>query len=284
LSLDLRRLVGTDEHAGDVRHARLTAKLRERYDGDLVVPLFDGRPTVIANFVATLDGIVSFDPDSGKGGAEVSGSFEPDRLVMALLRAVADYVVVGAGTVRADPRGRWISASVHPATAADTASVRSELGLAPHPTTVVVTASGDVDPKHPGLSDGHIPVLIVTTAKGRERLIRDGGLAPHVEVVALGGDSVDSRELVELLAQRGARLILAEGGPHLIAEFVDAHLLDELFLTVAPQLAGRAPDDRHVALIEGRSFSANDAPWSELVDLRVSGSHLFSRYRFGDKQ
>jgi riboflavin biosynthesis pyrimidine reductase len=280
----LRRLLGTDEHAGAVRSAQLPDALHERYDGDLVVPLVAGRPTVIANFVSTLDGVVSFDPDSGKGGAEVSGFFEPDRFVMALLRAIADFVIVGAGTVRADPRGRWISASVHPATAVDTAAVRSQLGLAPNPTTVVVSASGDVAHDHPGLADPDIPVLIVTTTRGENHLADAAALAPHIEVEVMHGERVDPRAIVDLLGRRGAQVVLTEGGPHLIAQFAEARLLDELFLTVAPQLAGRTADGQHLALLEGRAFEPEEAPWGELVDLRVSGSHLFTRYRFGGKQ
>ena len=114
-----RRLLGTDSELGARAAAGLPAALRSRYDGDLIVPLVDGRPTVIGNFVSTLDGVVAFDRDGSNGGGEVSGFFEPDRFVMALLRGLADVVMVGAGTVRADPRGRWVAQSVHPATAAD---------------------------------------------------------------------------------------------------------------------------------------------------------------------
>jgi riboflavin biosynthesis pyrimidine reductase len=280
LTQSFERLFGSDRHAGAVRRADLPAALRERYGGDLVVPLVDGRPTVIANFVETLDGVVSFDPDSGKGGGEVSGFFEPDRLVMALLRSIADVVLVGAGTVRADPRGRWIAASVHPPTATETAALRDALGLAPQPTTVVVTASGDVDLSHPGMSDPAVPVLVVTTEAGFRR-VRAGAHAEHVEVIAAGQDAVDPHVLVQLLAARGAQLVLCEGGPHLMGDLVSAGLLDELFLTVAPQLAGRADNDHRLTLVEGRAFEVDDAAWGELVDVRRAGSHLFNRYRFG---
>ena len=279
--LALRRLFGTDEHRGRVRHAELPAALRERYGSNLTVPLVDGRPTVIANFVSTLDGVVTFDPDSGTGGGEVSGFFEPDRLVMALLRAVADFVVVGAGTVRADPRGRWIAASVHPASAAETAALRVALGLAPQPTTVLVTGSGDVPAAHPGLSDPSVPVLIATTRAGAARLASHGARAPHMEVVAMDGDRVGAEALLDAIALRGGELVLCEGGPHLIADLVAAQLLDELFLTVAPQLAGRDGANSRLALVEGVAFGADEAPWADLTDVRVAGSHLFTRYQFG---
>jgi riboflavin biosynthesis pyrimidine reductase len=262
----------------------LPQDLVDGYGSDLYLPLRSGRPTLIANFVSTLDGVVSYKTPEAAGGGEISGFFEPDRFVMALLRSIADYVLVGAGTIRADPRGRWVAASVHPPSAVATAAIRAELGLAPNPTTVVVTASGDIAAEHPGLSDSRIPVLVVTTARGRERLLAEQRLAPHVEVVALDGEHVDPTALLSLLGERGAQLVLCEGGPHLMGDLVGAHLLDELFMTVAPQLAGRTTGERRLALVEGRAFGTSEAPWAGLVDLRVCGSHLFTRYRFGGRK
>lgn len=275
----LRPLLTTDPPRGRSREARLPAALRQRYGGDLLLPLVDGRPTVVANFVTTLDGVIAFDPAAGLGGGAVSGYFEPDRFVMGLLRSLADMVVVGAGTLRSDNHGRWVAASVHPVSAADTKLVRAGLGLAPNPTTVVVTASGELDPAHPGLSDPSIPVLIVTTHQGEARLARED-LAADVQVVVAGDDRVDASALIEALGERGAALVLCEGGPHLITDLIGAQLVDELFLTTAPQLAGRAQGANRLSLVEGRAFAVDEAPWASLVDLRVAGDHLFSRYRF----
>ena len=72
----------------------------------------------VANFVATLDGVVAFDTDESSGGGEISGFFDPDRFVMGLLRAMADVVLVGAGTVRSAPTHEWTARRVHPASAA----------------------------------------------------------------------------------------------------------------------------------------------------------------------
>ena len=277
----LKRLLGTDDAHDRAREAHLPATLIERYGSDLVVPLVDGRPTLISNFVTTLDGVVAFDTELGLGGGEVSGFFEPDRFVMALLRSVADAVMIGAGTIRADPKGRWTSASVHPRTAHETDLVRSNLGLSAQPTTIVVTASGDLDLSMRGLADPTIPVLIVTTSAGADRLGTD--LAAHVEVRAVAGKKVAPTDLLDVLRSKGFDLVLCEGGPHLVADLIDAQLLDELFLTIAPQLAGHDAGDKRLALVEGRAFSVDDAPWANLVDLRVAASHLFSRYRFGGK-
>jgi len=278
---ELKLLLSTDATHAPAREAHLPTRLTERYGSDLVIPLVEGRPTLISNFVTTLDGVVAFDTELGLGGGEVSGFFEPDRFVMALLRSVSDAVMIGAGTIRADPRGRWTSASVHPRTAHETALVRSNLGLSAQPTTIVVTASGDLDLSMRGLSDPTIPVLIVTTTDGATKL--GTHLAGHVEVAAVSGDRVGAGDLVALLRAKGFELVLCEGGPHLVADLIDAQLLDELFLTIAPQLAGHDAGDKRLALVEGRAFSVDDAPWANLVDLRVAGSHVFSRYRFGGK-
>jgi riboflavin biosynthesis pyrimidine reductase len=278
----LRPLMGTDQPRGLVRGGDLPAALADRYGGGFAIPMRTDRPTIVANFVSTIDGVIAFDTSSGNSGGDVSGHFEPDRLVMAILRSLADAVLVGAGTVRADARGRWTSASVHPDTRVATAALREGLGLTANPTTVVVTASGDLDLAHPGLSDPRIPVLVVTTPRGHARLVTGRDIPDNVELFVTGSDRVNPRALVELLAERGFRVVLCEGGPHLMGELFAANLVDELFLTVAPQIAGRTPDaDTRLSLVEGRAFPVGGAPWAELVDLRSAANHLFARYRFG---
>jgi riboflavin biosynthesis pyrimidine reductase len=212
------------------------------------------------------------------GGGEISGFFEPDRFVMGLLRSLADVVLIGAGTLRAAPKHRWIPEHVNRANAAEFAAVRANLGLEPQPLTAVVSGSGDVDLAHPGLADPRVPVLIVTNARGRERLVEQE-VPAHVEVFSLGADEPAPTAIVELLPRRGARLVLSEGGPHLIGQLVGAQLLDELFLTAAPQIAGRSEDQPRLALVEGEAFSVADSPWFDLVGLHRHGNHLFTRYR-----
>jgi riboflavin biosynthesis pyrimidine reductase len=266
----------------DFRGGRLPSDLRDRYDGDLSVALRPDRPIVIANFVSTIDGVVAFDVDGSSGGGEVSGFFDPDRFVMGMLRAMADVVLVGAGTVRAAPTHEWTPRRVHPASAALYAAWRNRMGIASlQPTTIVATASGSLDPHHPGLSAPDVPVIFATTDAGAERL-RAGGPTPNatIEIAGTGGPVAATR-LVEIAATTGARLVLCEGGPHLIGDLLLAGLLDELFLTVAPQLAGRNEATRRLALVEGAAFDIGMAPWAELGSVRRSGNHLFVRYRVG---
>jgi riboflavin biosynthesis pyrimidine reductase len=236
---------------------------------------------LIANFVSTLDGVVAFTADESSGGGEVSGFFDPDRFVMGLLRAAADVVLVGAGTVRAAPTHEWTARRVHPGTAGLYAQWRAGLGIrAAQPTTIVVSARGRLDPRHPGLSAPDVPVVVVTTSAGAERLAA-AGLAANARIdVVSDGTSVPPSELIEVAAAAGAGLILCEGGPHLIGDLLGAGLLDELFLTIAPQIAGRDSSVERLGFVEGLAFSVADAPWARLVSVHRAAEHLFLRYRF----
>jgi riboflavin biosynthesis pyrimidine reductase len=238
------------------------------------------RPTVIANFVSTLDGVVAFDTDGRSGGGEVSGFSEPDRFVMGMLRAMADVVLVGAGTVRAASTHEWTPRHVHRESAELYETWRQQMGIqSGQPTTIVATASGSLDPKHPGLSATDVQVVIATTQGGAERL-QAAGPASNVRIeIASAGTVIDASRLVELAASAGARLVLCEGGPHLIGELLKADLLDELFLTIAPQVAGRDATAQRLALVEGAAFDVATAPWAEFRSVRRSGDHLFLRYR-----
>lgn len=274
---------GEDASAGGVvsdrRGRRFPSDLRDRYDGELSVTLRPDRPTVIANFVSTIDGVVAFDTDGSSGGGEVSGFFDPDRLVMGLLRAMADVVLVGAGTVRAAPTHEWTPRRVHKRSAEAYAAWRQTLGITTaQPTTIVATASGDLDLAHPGLSAPDVPVILATTPSGAERL-GAAGPASNVRIETIGSDrQVPAEALIGLAASTGARVVLCEGGPHLIGDLLAAGLLDEVFLTVAPQLAGRDEAKPRLGLVQGTAFAVTDAPWADLGAVRRSGDHLFLRY------
>src|SRR5689334_2154797 len=132
---------------GPTRGGPLPSELH-RYGPQLAVPLNPSAPTVIVNFVESLDGVVTVDPQHGSGG-EVSGFNEPDRFVMGLLRSLADAVVVGAGTVRAAPNHAWTAGRVNQEFADGYAVWRREMHLSQNPAQIIVTASGNVAPDHP---------------------------------------------------------------------------------------------------------------------------------------
>jgi riboflavin biosynthesis pyrimidine reductase len=272
--------------AAEWRGSRLPEALAARFDGDLSVALRPDRPTIVANFVTTVDGIVALGPsEPSAGGGEISGFSESDRFMMALLRGLADMVLVGAGTVRAGRNHEWTPRRVAPDFVDAFAAMRSKLGLAPQPTTVVVTARGDVDPTHRGLSAPDVPVIVVTTRAGAARL---AGLSlpanMSVEIAGEGGSDkagpgVSPQAVLDILRAAGARLVLCEGGPHLFGDLLAARLIDELFLTLAPQIIGRDDAARRFALVEGVSFGA-PGRWASLAAVHRAGDDLFLRYRF----
>jgi riboflavin biosynthesis pyrimidine reductase len=126
-----------------------------------------------------------------------------------------------------------------------------------------------------------VPVIFATTKSGAKRL-EAAGPAPNARIEIAGtGRQVGATKLLEVAASTGARLILCEGGPHLVGDLLVAGLLDELFLTLAPQLAGRDAARPRLALVEGAAFEIATARWANLGSVRRSGDHLFLRYRVG---
>jgi riboflavin biosynthesis pyrimidine reductase len=264
------------------RGGLLPPKLAARFPGELSVELVADRPTVVANFVASIDGVVALGPsEPSAGGGEISGFSEADRFMMGLLRGLADVVIVGAGTVRVGRRHQWTSRHVLPGLADAFAAWRSELRLAPQPTTIVVTGSGNLDATHAGLNAPDVPVVVATTRAGAERL-STLPLAPNVRVAPINAeDHVPAGALLDLARSLGARVALCEGGPHLFGELLGARLVDELFLTVGPQVIGRDAATRRLGLVEGASFADGRGRWASLRSVRHAGDDLFLRYRFG---
>jgi len=254
--------------AARLPESELTPRLRRLYGGGLG---FRGS-LVYANFVESLDGVVAFPDPAVSSGPTISGRSLEDRFVMGLLRAFADCVLIGAGTMRADRGHLWTPAHILPALAADYARLRRRLGKPADPPLVVLTASGDLDPAERAVRKG---VLVLTTEAGASRL--QGRLPAGSQAVALGTHEVDARRAITYLRRRGHRLVLCEGGPHVIGQLLRARRLDGLFLTLSPLLAGR-DRERRPGLVEGLELLPEVALAGRLLSLRRADSHLFLRY------
>jgi riboflavin biosynthesis pyrimidine reductase len=267
--------------AGQGTALPLPAELTSLY-GQLQFPPHPGRPYVVSNFVSTLDGVVSLNEPGRAGGGPISGNSPHDRMVMGLLRAVADAVIVGAGTVRATlPRHLWTAGYIFPPLADAYQSLRVALGKPDPPLTVIVTARGEIEPDRQVFQSGAAPVLIVTTPAGAQRL-GGRGLPPSVQIAAVeGADRLTARSILETVSRvRPSEVVLVEGGPHLLGDFFAEQCLEELFLTLAPQIAGRDSAVERPSLVAGRIFAPEHPLWGTLIGVKRGGSHLFLRYTF----
>lgn len=188
-------------------------------------PTAPDRPFVRCNMISSVDGAIAVEGRSGMLGGPA------DRRVFATLRSLADVILVGAGTVRAEGYG--------PARLDDDVrAAREQRGQAPLPPIAVVTSSAHLDWSAPFFTAAGARPLVLTSAEGAERA---GDRARTVaEVVVAGQDGVDLPTAIGALHARGLRHVLGEGGPALNAELAQAGLLDELCLTMAPRLVGGA--------------------------------------------
>ena len=246
----------------------LPEELNRLYGGSLGF----GGPCVFANFVETIDGVVAI-PGVEGSNAIVSDGSEADRFVMGLLRAVADVVVVGSGTMLASAKGTWRPDRVYPPAARAYAELRQRLGKSEHPAVAVVTAGGSFDPTHPVLEIG---AVVLTTERAAANLRASAPSATDV-VAVNDGDLVDPAAAVAALRARGHELVLSEGGPTLFTSFLAAGLVDELFLTVSPLIAGRS-GVRRLSLGDGAELLPGVRVAGDLMSIRRHESHLFLRY------
>lgn len=205
-------------------------------------------PWVRVNFVASADGAVTV---QGRSGALGSAA---DRRVFGLLRELADVVLVGAGTVRAENYG---------------GARRPTRGGDRPPPVAVVTGSANLDPGARLFTDTRVPPIVLT-GPAAPVARREALAAAGAEVVVL--DPLGPPAVLAELARRGLCRVLCEGGPALFGAFIAADAVDELCLTVAPLLVGGGA---------GRIASGLDGPLRRfaLVGALYEHDELLLHYR-----
>ncbi|MBJ7472434.1 MAG: dihydrofolate reductase family protein, partial [Solirubrobacteraceae bacterium] len=166
------------------------------------------RPHVMANLIVTIDGATSVDGASGTINAHAPG----DKLIFDALREQADAILAGTGTIAGETYGRLVPEE-------QARERRVTAGLAADPLAVVLSRSGDVPSDVPMLANADQPRRIFT-----------------------GEDADPTAALHSLRTKDGIEVLLCEGGPTLLGGLLRAGLLDELFLTISPVLAGGAPE------------------------------------------
>ena len=283
----VRTLIDCDR---EYTEAAFPPELRELYDGDLHFRTSSAaRPFVIANFVSTLDGVVSYEIKGKSGGSTISGSNLADRFIMGLLRASADAVIVGARTVQnTSPQSLWTAEYTFPDAKHLYADYRvNALHKAEYPLLVVVSGSGRLDLERAIFRTPAMRTVVITTLAGRDELTRRGATSPgSVEIHTLNSSSggIAPPAMLRLLqSQFGVKTLLHEGGPTLFGQFLAAEAIDELFLTLSPQIAGRTGDVTRPAVVQGIEFVPDSAPWFQMLSVKEMAGYLYLRYRRTEK-
>lgn len=206
--------------------------------------------------VTSLDGAVSVQGRSeGLSGAA-------DKEVFRVLRALADVVLVGAGTARregyAPPKSHEVLADLR-------------YGRPPAPALAVVSRRCALDPGSPLFSDPAARPLVFTCASAPAEQVH--AVRPLADVVVAGDDEVDLAVVLDTLTARGWTRILTEGGPAFLGSLLDADLLDELALTVSPLVVGGDAG----RIVAAPLLDPGPRPFT-LRGLLVDGEFLIARY------
>jgi riboflavin-specific deaminase-like protein len=212
------------------------------------------RPYLGLNMVSSLDGKATIDWRT-KGL-----STELDRRLFHHLRTQADAVMVGAGTLRAERYGRMTKSP-------ELREKRLAEGLAPDPLAVIVSARLDLPADLPLLNEREQRVVIAT---GSDASLP--GMGEQVEYARVGDDL--PKLMAYLQETHGMRSVLCEGGPTLNAHLFAAGLVDELFLTLNPKVAGGAAA---LTIVAGRELV--EPAELELVSVAEGDGDLFTRWR-----
>ena len=184
----------------------------------------DGRPWVVLNLIASVDGVTSV------GGDTSALSHGADKAMFASLRAMSDAVLVGAGTLRAEQYQR-IGLDERKLMA------RRKRGQADIPRLAVVSRKAEFDLASSVITGGH-PLIYTTEGINEMRAMQVEVVA---ELVRFPGDKVRALSILSDLFDRGCAVLLCEGGPSLASELFNVDAVDEVHLTISPWLVGGGP-------------------------------------------
>jgi riboflavin biosynthesis pyrimidine reductase len=222
------------------------------------VPHNDRRPSVRLNMVVSVDGGTSWNGVSGALGGSA------DKALFAVLRSLADIVLVASGTMREEHYGPAVLGS-------EIQDTRLEQGQTPVPKIAVVSHTCQFDWNTPFFTAAaERPIVITVSSAAEADRTRAAELA---EVIIAGEDDVDLSRAIAELGSRGATSVLVEGGPTLNGELAQAGLLDELCVTLSPLLA--SGDAKRI--IAGPALDRLQR--LDLCSICEEDSYLFLRYR-----
>lgn len=222
-----------------------------------------GRPYTVINAVGTLDG------RGAVGGKSTPIGSEVDHRLMRNIRANVDAVLVGAGTLRSEDLTLTVDESL--------TQRRREHGLKEQPLSIILTRSGDISANREifRTSEEGNALVFAGAQANRRNLAKLSELATIRTITETSAP--EPEKVLETLAKEfGVRRLLVEGGPSVNCTFLESRLVDEVFLTLAPKIAGG--DSR--SLVQGAPLPQDATSSPNLVSIYLSDySELYLRYR-----
>jgi riboflavin biosynthesis pyrimidine reductase len=228
------------------------------------LPALDAGGWLRANMVASVDGAATLHGTSAGLGSPA------DQRLLGVLRALADVVLVGASTVRVEQYGPTRPRS-------SLLELRRERGQKDTARLAIVSGRLDLDPGSELFTQAQQRPLVLTHAAAPADAVQ--ALSAVAEVLTCGEQAVDLTLAVTELRRRNLARMLTEGGPHLLAQLVTAGVVDEVSVTVSPQLVGAGPPRILAGPPGGASGGAESSPTSlTLAGILVDDDMLFARY------
>jgi len=244
----------------------------------------DDRPFISSNFVMSLDGLASYRELPGRNsGREVSRSAD-DQWMMDFLRVHHDALIMAANTLREErgPDGLgWDYRIRHE----DLLEYRHNTLKLGKNRVILLTGSGEVDPRFHLFNSDRVEVWIITSKAGSEKIKATEFDPGRIKVISIGESTrIDLKEVMRILRQEHQiKTLLCEGGPTFYGQLLDAKLIDDDFRTVSAQVIGKSTnsDIPRPTAYGNVSYFPETAPWFELISLHASlPHHLFMRWRY----
>ncbi|MDE0121060.1 MAG: dihydrofolate reductase family protein [bacterium] len=270
-----------DETASDGEGLELHPDFAAVYGGPLRFrPPVRGMPLLAANFVTSHDGRVAFNHPDHRGGGPISGFNDNDVWLMGLLRARTDAVVIGEGTLRAEPSHVNTSEDIYPGDKDAFAALRRHENRSELPIISYITLEGNLPPEARVFSMEDAHVVVATTRAGARKIRATVRPAGKVDILEFGSSGVNLERYARIMAgDYGVEFLLCEGGATLYGAFLKAGIMHEPFITRSPLVVGENPGNPRPSLVEGTGWLPDDIPRMKIASVRKAGDYLYMRYR-----
>lgn len=243
-------------------------------------PPSNGLPLLAMNFVTAHDGRVAFNHPDHRGGGPISGFDDNDVWLMGLLRARADAVVIGEGTLRAEPSHINTPEDIYPGDREAFTALRRHENRSELPIFSYITFAGNLPPESRAFSMEDAHIVVATTTVGARHIRDTIRPAGRMDVLDFGDDGVDLKRYARVMAgDYGVNFLLCEGGATLYGALLAAGIVNQPFITRSPLVVGEPAANARPSLVEGFGWLPHDAPRMQILSVRQAGDHLYMRYR-----